>query len=158
VVLGAAWVCLISHPNIDARAAGNRIAVAPATSILNVDHISPGDSFLAAITLGNGGRSSLAYTLWAEAKDGRGKHLGDLLVIEVRSVSGRCDAASFARSTDRIVSAGALRAMGVSTSRVLAPGEVETACIRFVLPLEVGNESQGASTVVTIHVGTTHAP
>lgn len=118
--------------------------------------LAPGAATRGRHIVENTSGQSLRYTLTSSSVDGDGKGLRDVVWVTIKasdpsSSDGSCD--SFDGSTLYSGRLGATsagfgdpRIGGHAGDRVLAPGQREALCFEIEMPLDAGNEFQGAMT------------
>lgn len=118
--------------------------------------LAPGAATRGRHIVENTSGQPLRYTLTSSSVDGDGKGLRDVVWVTIKasdpsSSDGSCD--SFDGSTLYAGRLGATsagfgdpRIGGHAGDRLLAPGQREALCFEIEMPLEAGNEFQGAVT------------
>jgi spore coat-associated protein N len=135
------------------------ISTNPATALVTLAAMAPGDEVTAPITVSNGGTLALRYAISSVATNADAKGLKDQLVLTVKSGVTTCDNANYALtgvqlySGDLDSSAGKLvgdAATGADPGdRNLAASANEVLCFNVSLPLATGDAFQGATTTAT---------
>jgi spore coat-associated protein N len=128
----------------------------PATSLVTLGNMAPGDQVTAPLTIDNSGSLDLRYAMTTASTDTDGKHLSQQLALTVKSGVLDCSNGGFGGS-GQVIYAGPLSngsfgnpAQGYQPGdRVLNAGAHETLCFHVLLPLSTGNPFQGAATVAT---------
>jgi hypothetical protein len=118
--------------------------------------LAPGTAARGRHLVENTSGQPLRYTLVSSSLDGDGKGLRDVVWVTIKashpsSPDGSCDS-----SEDATLYAGRLGATsagfgdprigGQAGDRLLAPGQREALCFEIEMPLDAGNEFQGAVT------------
>jgi spore coat-associated protein N len=135
------------------------ISTNPATALVTLAAMAPGDQVTAPITVSNGGTLALRYAISSVATNADAKGLKDQLVLTIKSGVTTCDNANYAAtgvqlySGDLDSSAGKLvgdAATGADPGdRTLAASANEVLCFNVSLPLATGDAFQGATTTAT---------
>jgi len=149
------WNALTSPPrpsNGDSRtglqvssidlASGKREAVLSAIDMM------PGDEVTAAVTVVNSGSQALTYTMRRGLWSTDGLALSTALMVTVRTVGSSCADFDGTVLYDGPLDAAALG--GDGTGRPLPATTAEILCFRAMLPRDVGDAAQGATTTVTL--------
>lgn len=152
-----ATFALDANSNISFTSGTVDVHAAPTSAMFSLRDVAPGDSRYGALTISNAGTLGFGYKLSATTTNADGKNLASQLHAEARSVSGPCDAASFAESRDTIASPGTLDELASASSRRIAPGRSEVACFKVSLSLDAGNRYQNATTTATFSIEATPA-
>lgn len=133
------------------------ISASPATAVVQMTGMVPGDSVTGPLRVTNRGSLDLRYSMSSATTE---DVLAALLELTVKSGVADCDATGWGASGSVIFSGrlGSVAGDGVlgspapgadSGDRVLAPAADEVLCVTVALPLSVGNEAQGRSTSAT---------
>ncbi len=129
------------------------VDISPSTWKLQGGNLVPGASATAAFVVRNAGSGSIRVSLVVTSATRIGRDLGDGLYLVLKTADRSCD--SF---DGPVVARGAVRgfALGDATpgqqpgDLLLGPGASETFCLRALVPVNIGNEFQGASTVLRL--------
>ncbi len=129
------------------------IGVSPASTSITATNMMPGDVVNGSLTVSNSGTSELRYAMTSVSTDLDTKSLRDQVQLTVKTLGTSC--ALFDGTT--LYGGAALGAAGFgsivagqqSGDRSLGAGTSEDLCFRAALPIETGNEFQGATTMTT---------
>lgn len=118
----------------------------PAEEVFVVTDMAPGDVKIDSLEIQNTGSLELRYGM-TTATNNDDKGLANQLSLSVKELGGvaSCDAVDFENDT---LYSGSLKGANFAMNRVLGGGGSETLCFKVELPIETGNEFQGASTEV----------
>jgi len=128
-----------------------QIGLTPTTQTFNVPAMAPGDVKYGSITVQNSGTLQERYAMTSVVSAGD-QGLASQLKLSAVTVSGTCDATSFAASGSTVIPGATLASttlFGSSTQgqqvgdRVLDAGTQETLCFRVELPLATPDAYQG---------------
>lgn len=137
------------------------LAAAPASTLITLSGMAPGDSIIDDVVVTNGGTLSLRYAISATATNADAKGLKDQLDLDIRTIDvttpvtpcDNFDGASLLYSGDLDSTLGKLvgdSAQGTQAGdRVRAAGTSETLCFRVTLPSATANAFQTAATTAT---------
>jgi len=117
--------------------------------------LAPGEAIHGRHTVENTSGQPLRYALWSSSVNDDGKSLRDVVRVTIKTADRSSGAASCESSDGATLYSGPLGATsagfgdprigGHSGDRLLPAGERETLCFEIKLPLDAGNEFQGAS-------------
>lgn len=135
------------------------ISTNPASALVTIAAMAPGDQVTAPITVSNTGTLDLRYAISSVATNADGKGLKDQLVLTIKSGVATCTNAAYA-ATGTVEYTGDLdsttgklvgdAAQGADPGdRVLAAATSEVLCFHVSLPLATGNAFQAATTTAT---------
>jgi predicted ribosomally synthesized peptide with SipW-like signal peptide len=135
------------------------ISTNPASALVTIAAMAPGDQVTAPITVSNTGTLDLRYAITSLATNADAKGLKDQLVLTIKSGVATCTNAAYA-ATGTIEYTGDLDStlgmlVGDPTSgadpgdRVLTATTSEVLCFHVSLPILTGNAFQGATTTAT---------
>jgi spore coat-associated protein N len=135
------------------------ISTNPASALVTLAAMAPGDAVTAPITVSNTGTLDLRYAITSVATNADAKGLKDQLVLTIKSGVATCTNAAYA-ATGTIEYTGDLdstagKLVGDPASgadpgdRVLTAGTNEVLCFHVSLPLATGNGFQAATTTAT---------
>jgi hypothetical protein len=113
--------------------------------------MAPGDAYTTAITVANPGREAMTYTMSHDPVSTGGALLSAALLITIKTVGSSCADDDGTILYDGPLDAAAFGSQG--NGRPLAAATAEILCFRAALPLDAGNELQGAATTVTLSFG-----
>ena len=130
------------------------------TLIIPIGGLTPGDTVRGSHTVVNGDGQSLRYALSSASADDDRKAVRDVLRVTIWTADLESGSAATCERIDgSTLYHGPLGAdsagfgdgqMGnQSGDRLLAPGRHETLCFEIAMPLDLGNEYQGATTSTT---------
>lgn len=135
------------------------ISTNPASALVTLAAMAPGDAVTAPITVSNTGTLDLRYAITSAATNADAKGLKDQLVLTIKSGVATCTNAAYA-ATGTIEYTGDLNStlgnlVGDPTSgadagdRVLTATTNEVLCFHVSLPIGTGDAFQGATTTAT---------
>jgi hypothetical protein len=124
------------------------VEVSPSIWKLQAGNLLPGASATAAFTVRNPGTGPIRVSLVITSSTLTGRNLGDVLYLILKAAGGSCD-----RFDERVLARGALGGFRLGDGApgyqagdlVLGPGRSQTFCLRALVPVNTGNEFQGAS-------------
>jgi hypothetical protein len=127
------------------------VEVSPSTWKLQAGNLLPGASATAAFTVRNPGTGPVRVSLVLTSSTRTGRNLGDVLYLVLKTAGWSCD-----RFDGRVLARGAAGGFRLgdgapghqSGDLVLGPGGSQTFCLRALVPVNTGNEFQGAATVL----------
>ena len=133
------------------------LTVGPATAVVTMPAMAPGDQVTAPLTVGNAGTLALRYAVTSTTTEDT---LASSLTLTVKSGVATCSNAGFGgsgtvRYTGVLGSTGTTALLGnvsqgnQAGDRTLAPGTNEVLCLNVRLPLATANASQGQTTTAT---------
>lgn len=140
------------------------IATTPASTLVTLTAMAPGDEVYGEIHVDNGGSLELRYALTSTVGSGENTMAAqlDLTIRGPAAASGGCTAAGFGTFGTGVMygpadvgSEAGLNVIGDPTSgadagdRVLADVDDEYLCFKVALPLSTGNSVQGATATAT---------
>lgn len=116
-------------------------------------NLVPGASATAAFVVRNAGTGSIRVSFVITSATRTGRDLGEGLYLVLKAADGRCEAFD-----GPVIARGAVRGFGLGDAApgqqpgdlVLGPGASQAFCLRALVPVNVGNEFQGASTVLRL--------
>ncbi len=120
----------------------------PRATTFTASGMAPGDSTTIAMTVANSGRNPMVFGMSRGVVSPGGSALAEALILTIKTVGSSC--ADFNGVT---LSEGPLNeaAFGNQTDgQPLPAATAQILCFRAVLPLETGNELQGAATTVSM--------
>lgn len=133
------------------------IAVTPATAVVTMPAMAPGDQVTAPLDVENNGTLELRYAATSTTTEDA---LAAELVLTIKSGVATCDDANWA-ATGTVLYSGVLGSTATTSlfgsnaqgadagDRVLAAGASETLCFNVTLPLSAPNTVQGLTTTAT---------
>jgi spore coat-associated protein N len=131
----------------------------PATSLVTLAAMAPGDQVTAPITVSNAGTLALRYAISSVATNADAKGLKDQLVLTIKSGVTTCDDANYAATGVQLYSGDLDSTVGKLVGdaatgadpgdRTLAASANEVLCFHVSLPLATGDAFQGATTTAT---------
>jgi spore coat-associated protein N len=149
-----------SAPN--AFAAGTvDVANSPASALMSLTNMMPGETITAPLTVTNSGSLQLRYALASTVTNSDGKGIGAQLTLTAKSGVASCTNSGFSASGTVLYGAAPLGELGSSLSligtpnafpnggRTLSPAAGETLCLQVTLPAATGPGFQGATTTAT---------
>jgi predicted ribosomally synthesized peptide with SipW-like signal peptide len=136
------------------------ISTDPASALLSLSGMAPGDSETAPMVVSNDGSLAQRYSLTSTATNADSKGLKNQLVLTIKSVDATlpgtpCDdfdgSQLYTGDLDGSsgVVLGDITAGDQSGDRALAASAEETLCFKVALPSSTGNEYQDAATTAT---------
>jgi hypothetical protein len=113
----------------------------------------PGASATAAFVVRNPGNGPIRVSLLVTSATKTGPDLGEGLYLVLKAADGSCEAFD-----GPVIARGAVRGFGLGDAGpgqqpgdlVLGPGASQTFCLRALVPVNIGNAFQGASTVLRL--------
>jgi hypothetical protein len=129
------------------------VEVSPSTWKLQAGNLLPGASATAAFTVRNPGTGPVRISLVISSSTRTGRNLGAVLYLVLKTAGRSCD-----RFDGRVLARGAVGGFSLGYAApghqagdlVLGPGSSQTFCLRALVPVNIGNEFQGASTVLRL--------
>ncbi len=133
------------------------LVATPATTVVTMAAMAPGDQVTAPLTVDNSGTLEFRYAVTSTTTE---NVLASELTLTVKSGVVTCDDANWA-ATGTVLYSGVLGTMATSAifgsnapgadpgDRVLAAGTNEVLCFNVTLPLAATNAAQGLSTTAT---------
>lgn len=140
-----------------------RIGIDPQSATFTVAGFAPGDTAAATVVVSNHSDYAVRYALRVGAKGALGSHLG----FAARLLgAGPCAASDFGPASASLTSAGGgfvpLAGAGFDIDApdvpALAPGASQSLCVAVDLDPSVGNEAQGESGSMRLHVTAEQQP
>jgi hypothetical protein len=136
------------------------LTTAPASAVVTLNNMAPGDVTTNSLVVSNGGTLPLRYAITSVATNPDAKGLKDQLVLDVKTVDVTTPGVPCDNFDGTPLATGDLDGVGGAIvgnaaqgaqagDRVLAPGVNETLCFRVSLPLATGNAFQAATTTAT---------
>ena len=134
------------------------IATAPASSVITMSNMAPGDTKYGTMTVTNSGSLEHRYSMRTVVADPAGAVLANAMMVTVKAGVTDCSAAGFTAGT-AVYGAGALASTAIGNpsqgqqtgDRILAAKATETLCFKAELPVAVKNEVQGTGTTATFN-------
>jgi hypothetical protein len=128
------------------------LGAAPANTLITITGMVPGNQAPGPLTLTNAGSGDLRYAMTAAATDDDGKHLRDVLQLDIERRTGCGGAVLEVLYSGPIANAafGDPKPGANAGDRLLASGGSEVLCFRATLPVGTDSLLQGASTSVTL--------
>lgn len=129
------------------------VEISPSTWRLQGGDLLPGAFATGVFVVRNGGTGPIRVSLAVTSSTRTGRNLGDALYLVLKAAGRSCN------SFDGLVLArGAAQGFGLGDAApgdqagdlVLGPGTSQTFCLRAMVPVNTGNEFQGASTVLRL--------
>jgi hypothetical protein len=129
------------------------VEISPSTWKLQSGKVLPGAIATATVVVRNPSDGPIRVSLVVTSSTTTGRNLGDALYLVLKTAGKSCD-----RFDGRVLARGLLAGfvLGDATpgqqpgDRVVGPGRSETFCLRVLVPLNTGNEFQGADTVLRL--------
>ena len=129
------------------------VEVLPTTWRLQAGNLLPGASATAAFTIRNPGNGPMRVSLLVTSSTRTGRNLGDALYLVLKTAGRSCD-----RFDGGVLARGPVGGFGLGDGapgnqagdQVIRPGRSQGYCLRAMLPVNAGNEFQGASTVLRL--------
>ena len=128
------------------------LGTAPAGTLITFSGMVPGDQVQGALTVQNDGTGDLRYAMTAAATDADGKHLRDVLQLDVEREAGCGGAVLEVLYSGPIATAafGDPQAGEDPGDRPLGAGASEDLCFRATLPAGIDSLFAGAATTATL--------
>jgi hypothetical protein len=132
----------------------------PPGALVTFSDMTPGDKVTAPITVTNAGNLQLRYAVTSLATDADNKHLMTQLDLTIKELVTTCTNAGFDTDGNVLYGPGDLGgdpainvigdpAQGDDGEQTLDASDDEVLCFQVELPLDTGNEFQGATTTAT---------
>jgi spore coat-associated protein N len=137
------------------------IANSPASALLSISDMVPGETVTAPLTVTNGGTLQLRYALASTVTNPDAKGIGAQLTLTIKSGVTTCTNAGFGSSGTVLYGSAPLGALGSSLNligtpasfpnggRTLAASSGEALCFQVSLPAATGTSYQGGATTAT---------
>lgn len=133
------------------------ITTAPATSIISMSNMAPGDAQYGTVTVTNSGTLEHRYALRASVKNTGPGALSDAIMVTVKENVTSCSAAGFAATGITLAQQGPLTALAIGDpargqqagDRIMGAQQQETLCIKAELPAGASDQVQGSATTAT---------
>jgi hypothetical protein len=128
------------------------ISTSPASALLTLDPIMPGDTVNASLVVTNDGTGALRYAMTSASTNPDGLGLRDQLGLVVKTAGTNCatfDGVTLYSGTLADAAFGDVTPGDDANDRTLAGGMGETLCFRATLDISTGNAFQGATTTTT---------
>lgn len=131
-----------------------QLAGAPASAVVTLANMAPGDSVIAPLVITNNGTLPLRYAMSTNTTNTDGKALAGQLELTIRAkTASACsveDGAIIFATAALATGAIGSNAQGAQAGdRTLAAAANETLCFKVQLPLSTGNAFQDATTTAT---------
>jgi hypothetical protein len=131
------------------------ISTTPASAVIGLNPMMPGDTVNGTLTVNNAGTAQLRYALSSASTNTDAKALRDAITLTVRLRDVAADACTDFDGTSLYTGTLALAAFGSSATgaqagdRTLNGAASEKLCLRATLPITAANSYQGGTTTTT---------
>jgi camelysin-like metallo-endopeptidase len=131
------------------------ISTTPASAVIGLSPMMPGDTVNGTLTVNNAGTAQLRYALSSASTNADAKALRDGITLTVRLRDVAADACTDFDGTSVYTGTLAAAAFGSSATgaqagdRTLAAAASEKLCLRATLPITAANSYQGGTTTTT---------
>jgi hypothetical protein len=131
------------------------ITTTPASAVIGLSPMMPGDTVNGTLTVNNAGTAQLRYSLSSSSTNTDAKALRDGITLTVRLRDVAADACTDFDGTSLYTGTLAAAAFGSSATgaqagdRTLAGAVSEKLCLRATLPITAANSYQGGTTTTT---------
>jgi camelysin-like metallo-endopeptidase len=131
------------------------ISTTPASAVIGLNPIMPGDTVNGTLTVNNAGTAQLRYAMSSASTNADAKALRDGITLTVRLRDVAADACTDFDGTSLYTGTLAAAAFGSSATgaqagdRTLAGAATEKLCLRATLPITAANSYQGGTTTTT---------
>ena len=131
------------------------IGANPASALITLTTMLPGDSVTAALTISNTGNAQFRYAMTSASTNADAKSLRDQLTLVIKTKDTNTAACGNFNGTQLFSGALSAAAIGDPTQgaqagdRTLAASASEILCFQATLPLATGNAFQNATTTTT---------
>jgi camelysin-like metallo-endopeptidase len=131
------------------------ISTTPASAVIGLSPMMPGDTVNGTLTVNNAGTAQLRYALSSSSTNADAKALRDgiTLTVKLRDVAADActdfDGTSIYTGTLAAAAFGSSATGGQAGDRTLAPAAAEKLCLRATLPITAANSYQGGTTTTT---------
>jgi hypothetical protein len=131
------------------------ISTTPASAVIGLSPMMPGDTVNGTLTVNNAGTAQLRYALSSSSTNADAKALRDGITLTVRLRDVAADACTDFDGTSLYTGTLAAAAFGSSATgaqagdRTLAGAATEKLCLRATLPITAANSYQGGTTTTT---------
>jgi len=128
------------------------LGLTPQATLVSFSGMVPGNESDGALTVRNDGTGDLRYSMTAGATDADGKHLRDVLTLNVERRTGCAGTVLESLYSGGVATAAFGDPLPGSNpgDRTLAAGTSETLCFRVALPVDTDVIYQGATTTLTL--------
>jgi spore coat-associated protein N len=132
------------------------ISTSPASAVIGLSPMMPGDTVNGTLTVNNAGTAQLRYSLSSSSTNADGKALRDGITLTIKLRDVAADACVDFDGTSVYTGTLAAAAFGQATppgpqagDRTLAGAASEKLCLRATLPITAANSYQGGTTTTT---------
>jgi hypothetical protein len=131
------------------------ISTSPASAVIGLSPIMPGDTVNGTLTVNNAGTAQLRYAMSSSSTNTDAKALRDGMTLTVKLRDVAADACTDFDGTSLYTGTLAAAAFGSSATgaqagdRTLAGSASEKLCLRATLPITAANSYQGGTTTTT---------
>jgi camelysin-like metallo-endopeptidase len=131
------------------------ISTTPASAVIGLNPIMPGDTVNGTLTVNNAGTAQLRYAMSSSSTNADLKALRDGITLTVKLRDVAADACTDFDGTSLYTGTLAAAAFGSSATgaqagdRTLAGAATEKLCLRATLPITAANSYQGGTTTTT---------
>ena len=131
------------------------ISTSPASAVIGLNPMMPGDTVNGTLTVQNSGTAQLRYALSSSSTNADAKALASGITLTVKLRDVAADVCTAFDGTQVYTGTLALTAFGSNAvgaqagDRVLAAAATEKLCLRATLPLSAANGYQGGTTTTT---------
>jgi hypothetical protein len=131
------------------------LEVTPSTWLLRGGNLLPGAYVTTAVVVRNPSTATMRISLTASSSAAGARNLGDALYLVLKTVGHGCDGfdgRTLARGPVGSFKLGDPTPGEQPGDQVFGPGASQTYCLRAMVPVNTGNEFQGASTRLRLDV------